>query len=180
MALYHRDAPGYRGGGSLVAMLAQAIQQSNCKLDVAALAYAKVGLGTYDAIMIGFIKKYQVNLVRPITYIRNVIGDTTWNALFATPGHPEFPAAHAVNGGVISVMLTDALGENFDLTLDHYSYLTPSLPARHYSSFDELGKEMGNSRLFGGIHYQASIDKGFWLGKKVCQNILSKVKFLKD
>jgi len=180
MALYHRDAPGYPGGGSLVAMLAQAFQQSNCKLDAAALAYAKVGLGTYDAIMIGFTKKYQVNLVRPITYIRNVMGYSTWNAQFATPGHPEFPAAHAVNGGVVSVMLTDALGENFDLTLDHYSYLTPSLPARHYNSFDELGREMGNSRLFGGIHYQASIDKGFWLGKKVCNNILSKVKFLKD
>lgn len=178
MALYHRDAPGYPGGGSLVAMLAQAFQQSNCKLDVAALAYAKVGLGTYDAIMIGFVKKYQVNLVRPITYIRNVMGHSTWNALFATPGHPEFPAAHAVNGGVVSVMLTDALGENFDLTLDHYSYI--GLPARHYNSFDELGQEMGNSRPFGGIHYQASCDKGFWLGKKVSNNILSKVKFLKE
>jgi len=180
MALYHRDAPGYPGGGSLVAMLAQAFQQSSCKLDVAALAYAKLGLGTYDALMIAFVKKYQVNLVRPITYIRNVMGHSTWNALFATPGHPEFPAAHAVNGGVVSAMLTDALGENFNLTLDHYSYLTPSLPARHYSSFDKLGREMGNSRVFGGIHYQASVDKGYWLGKKVCQNILSNVKFLKD
>ena len=180
MALYHRDAPGYPGGGSLVAMLKQALQQCGCKLDVAALAYAKLGLGTYDALMIAFTKKYQVNLVRPITYIRNVMGHPTWNALFATPGHPEFPAAHAVNGGVVSAMLTDAFGENFKLTLDHYSYLTPSLPARHYSSFDELGREMGNSRLYGGIHYQASIDKGFWLGKKVSATILSKVKFLKD
>ena len=180
MALYHRDAPGYPGGGSLVAMLAQAFQQSSCKLDVAALAYAKLGLGTYDALMIAFVKKYQVNLVRPITYIRNVMGHPTWNAQFATPGHPEFPAAHAVNGGVVSAMLTDALGENFDLTLDHYSYLSPSLPARHYASFDDLGREMGNSRVFGGIHYQPSVDKGFWLGKKVCQNILGKVKFLKE
>ena len=179
-AVYHRDAPGYPGGGALVAMLAQAFQQSNAKLDAAALAYAKAGLGTYDAITIGFVKKYQVNLVRPITYIRNVMGHATWNALFTTPGHPEFPSAHAINGGVISVMLTDVLGENFNLTLDHYSYLNPSLPARHYNSFDELGKEMGDSRVFGGIHYQASCDKGFWLGKKVSNNILSKVKFLKD
>ena len=41
------------------------------------------------------------------------MGHTTWNALFNTPGHPEFPSAHALNGGVISVMLTDVLGENF-------------------------------------------------------------------
>ena len=136
------------------------------------------GMGSNDAGTIGFIKKYQVNLVRPITYIRNVMGHTSWNALFNTPGHPEFPSAHALNGGVISVMLTDVLGENFELTLDHYNYL--GLPARHYASFDALGKEMGDSRVFGGIHYQASCDKGFWLGKKVSQNILSKVKFLKE
>ncbi|MDB5221954.1 MAG: superfamily protein [Chitinophagaceae bacterium] len=179
-AIYHRDAPGYPGGGTLVPMLAQTFQQSNCRLDAAALAYAKVGLGTYDAIMLGFVKKYQVNLVRPITYIRNVMGHTTWNALFATPGHPEFPSAHAINGGVISIMLTDVFGENFNLTLDHYSILSPPLPSRHYTSFDELGREMGDSRVFGGIHYQASCDKGFWLGKKVSQNILSKVKFLKE
>jgi hypothetical protein len=179
MALYHRDAPGYPAGGTLVAMLSQAFQQSNCKLDAAALAYVKLGLGTYDASIIGFTKKYEVNLVRPITYIWNVLGYTTWTPLFTTPGHPEFPSAHAFNGGVVSAMLTDALGENFDLTLDHYSYLTPSLPARHYNSFDELGQEMSNSRVFAGIHYQASCDKGFWLGKKVSDNILSEVKFLK-
>jgi len=179
-AIYHRDAPGYPGGGTLVAMLSQAFQQSGCKLDAAALAYSKLGIASYDAGMICFVKKYTVNLVRPITYIRNVMGHTTWNALFPTPGHPEFPSAHAVQGGAVSTMLTDVLGENFDLTLDHYSYLVPSLPARHYSSFDELGREMGNSRVLAGIHYQASCDKGFWLGKKVANNILSKVKFLKD
>ena len=180
MALYHRDAPGYPGGGSLVAMLAQALQQSSATLDKAALAYAKLGIGSHDAILNCFVKKYTVNLVRPITYIRSVMLQLGWNALFNTPGHPEFPSAHAVNGGVISVMLTDVLGENFNLTLDHYSYLTPSLPSRHYNSFDELGKEMGDSRVYGGIHYQASCDKGFWLGKKVSNNILSKVKFLKE
>ena len=180
VARYHRDAPGYPGGGSLVAMLAQALQQSSATLDKAALAYAKLGIGSHDAIVDCFVKKYTFNLVRPITYIRNVMGHSGWGALFNTPGHPEFPSAHAVNGGVVSVMLTDVLGENFNLTLDHYSYLVPSLPARHYNSFDELGKEMGDSRVFGGIHYQASCDKGFWLGKKISNNILSKVKFLKE
>ena len=180
MAIYHRDAPGYPGGGALVAMLAQALQQSSATLDKGTLAYAKLGIGSHDAITICFVNKYTYNLVRPITYIRNQMGYGTWSALFNTPGHPEFPSAHAVNGGVVSAMLTDVLGDNFNLTLDHYNYLVPSLPARHYNSFDELGKEMGDSRVFGGIHYQASCDKGFWLGKKVSNNILSKVNFLKE
>ncbi|MEO6220614.1 MAG: hypothetical protein ABIO81_09320 [Ginsengibacter sp.] len=41
-----------------------------------------------------------------------------------------------------------------------------------------MGKEMSDSRVFGGIHYQASCDKGIEQGKKVAQNILRKVKFL--
>ena len=74
-------------------------------------------------------------------------------------------------------MLTNVFGENFAFTLDHYAYL--GLPARNYSSFENLAQEMGNSRVFGGIHYQPSVDKGIAMSKKVCSNILSKVKFLK-
>jgi len=54
------------------------------------------------------------------------------------------------------------------------------LPPRSYNSFYEMSKEMADSRVLAGIHYQASCDKGRWLGEKVAQNILSKVKFLKE
>lgn len=177
MALYHRDAPGYPGGGHFVAVLSQVFSQSQVMLDVAALAFAKAGLASYNATTICFTQKYTVNLVRPITYIRNVMGYGTWNALFNTPGHPEFPSAHAVNGAAVAAMLTDEIGENFQFTLNTYAYL--GLPARSYNSFYEMGKEMADSRVFGGIHYQASCDKGRWLGEKVVQNILNTVNFKK-
>ncbi len=177
MAIYHRDAPGYPCGGTFPAMLSQVIQKAECSLDVSALAYAKMGIGAYEALTLCFINKYTYNLVRPITYIRNVMGHTTWSALFNTPGHPEFPAAHATSGGMVATMLTNVFGENFSFTLNHYDYL--GLPARNYQSFENLGIEMGNSRVFGGIHYQPSVDKGFTMSKKVCSNILSKLKFKK-
>jgi PAP2 superfamily len=177
MAIYHRDAPGYPGGGHFVAVLSQVFSQSQVKLDVAALAYVKAGLAIYNATTICFTQKYTVNLVRPITYIRDVMGYPTWNALFNTPGHPEFPSAHAVNGAAVAAMLTDELGANFQFTLNTYAYL--GLPARSYNSFFEMGKEMADSRVFGGIHYQASCDKGRLLGEKVAQNILNIVKFKK-
>jgi hypothetical protein len=177
-ALYHRDAPGYPGGGSLVAFLSQIFQQANCSLDLAALAYAKVGIADNDALRFCFVQKYAVNLVRPITYIRNVLGHSTWNALFPTPGHPEFPSAHSTNGGLITVMLNSVFGENFSFRLNHYDYL--NLPARNYASFEALGREMSNSRPLGGIHYQASCDKGFLMGEKIATNILGIVKFLKE
>ena len=178
MAIYHRDAPGYPGGGHFTAVLSQVLTQSQVKLDVAALAYAKTGIAAFDATAICFVNKYNYNLVRPINYIRNVLHHATWSAQFNTPGHPEFPSAHAVNGAAVAAMLTDVIGGNFQFTLNTYGYL--GLPARSYNSFYEMGKEMADSRVFGGIHYQASCDKGRWLGEKVVANILNTVKFLKE
>ena len=51
---------------TLVAMLSQGFQQSGCKLDAAALAYAKVGIGSNDAGTIGFIKKTRLILCGPL------------------------------------------------------------------------------------------------------------------
>ena len=178
MAIYHRDAPGYPGGGHFVAVLSQVLTKAGSMLDAAALVYAKTGIATFDAGTICFINKYNYNVERPINYIRDEMQHSGWNALFNTPGHPEFPSAHAVNGSAIAAMLTDVLGDNFQFTLNTYEYL--GLPARNYNSFAEMAKEMADSRVFGGIHYQASCDKGLWLGEKVSQNILNKVKFLKD
>lgn len=178
MALYHRDAPGYPGGGHFVAILEQVLVQAGSMLDVAALAYAKTGIASFDATTICFVNKYTYNLERPITYIRRVMGQPGWNALFPTPGHPEFPSAHAVNSAAIAAMLTNVIGENFQFTIDTYKYL--GFPARSYHSFSEMAKEMADSRVLGGIHYQASCDKGLEQGEKVAQNILSTIKFLKD
>ena len=177
MAIYHRDAPGYPGGGHFVAVLSQVLTKAQVALDVAALAYVKVGLGQHDVTMICFVNKYSYNLLRPITYIQNEMGHSTWSPLIPTPNHPEFPSAHAVNSAAVAVMLTDVFGDNFQFTLHTYDYL--GLPARSYNSFYEMSKEMSDSRVFGGIHYQASCDKSIVQGKKVAQNILSKVKFLK-
>lgn len=74
-------------------------------------------------------------------------------------------------------MLNSVYTEPFGFTLNHYDYL--GLQSRTYASFRELGLEMGNSRVFAGIHYQASCDKGFEMGRKVASNILQTVKFLK-
>jgi hypothetical protein len=178
MAIYHRDAPGYPGGGHFVAVLAQVFSKAKPSLATAALCYAKVGIAQCDATVLCFTTKYHYNLVRPITYIRNVMGHSTWSPLIPTPNHPEFSSAHAVNSSAVATMLTNVFGDNFQFTLHTYDYL--GLPARNYNSFDEMTEEMANSRVFGGIHYQASCDKGRMQGRKIATNILKKLKFKKD
>jgi hypothetical protein len=175
MALYHRDAPGYPGGGHFVLVLAQVLAKASPALDVAAVAYAKVGVAQCDASTICFTYKYSFNTVRPITYIRGEMGHTTWNSLFNTPGHPEFPSGHSTISSAVAEALTDVFGDNFAFTLNSYAYL--GFPNRSYTSFRAMSKEMSDSRVFGGIHYQISCDKSRELGKKVTENVLSTVDF---
>jgi hypothetical protein len=177
-AIYYRDAPGYPGGGHFVSILSQLLTTVQPALDFAALLYAKVGIGQYDASVICFRNKYHYNQIRPITYIRNEMGHPGWSPLIPTPNHPEFPSAHAVNNASVVEMLTNMFGDNFHFALHTYDYL--GLPARSFNSFYEMGKEMSNSRVFGGIHCQSSCDKGSMQGKRVAQNILNTIRFLKD
>ena len=53
------------------------------------------------------------------------------------------------------------------------------MPSRSFNSFRAFAIDAGNSRLYAGIHYQPSIDAGLIQGRKVAENIISKLKILK-
>jgi hypothetical protein len=174
-ALYTRDTPGYPGGAHFVMILSQTLAKALPTLDIAAVAYAKVGITQHDATVICFMNKYSFNVVRPITYIRDVMGHPNWNPLFNTPGHPEFPSGHSTISTAVTEALTDVFGDNFALTLNTYAYI--GLPNRSYTSFKAMANEFSDARVFAGIHYQETCDKSQQLGKKVAENVLSTVNF---
>jgi len=177
IAMYHAEGSGYGGGSSMFAQLSQILSQTNSDLTKAALIYAKAGIGSYEALTFTFMEKYRNNVLRPITYIRNVMGYAGWNALFGTPPYPEYPAGHPTNGGVLVAMLSDEFGANFSFDFDFYNYL--GRPARHYDSPEALGQEMSIARVYAGIHFKPGVYAGLELGKKVSTNILSNLHFLK-
>ena len=176
MALYWRDVPGVTTPGHYVSILRQVLEIENSKLDKAAIAYALGGIIVYDAAISSWQTKYQYHLVRPITYIRNVFGQTTWTPLLTTPAHPEYSSAHAVLSAADAEALTAVFGDNYSFTDHTYDYL--GMPSRSFNSFRAFGIDAGNSRLYAGIHYQPSIDAGLIQGRKVAENIISKLKIL--
>ncbi len=69
-------------------------------------------------------------------------------------------------------------GGNFQFALNTYAYL--DLPTRSYNSFYEMGKNMADSRVYGGLHYRETHEKSLIQGKKVAENIMNNVKFKKE
>jgi len=177
-ALYFRDQPGYQAGTAYVSMFGQIMNVENPQLDFYALAHVKTGIALYES-MIGCWKiKYQALVDRPIRYIRNVLGHTTWSPVFATPGHPDFPSGHSQNGGAFAAVMTTILGDNYPFTLHTYDNL--GMAPRTYNSFDEMAVDVGRSRVYAGIHYTYSCVEGKKQGEKIAWNVLNILKFKKD
>ena len=170
MAIFWRDVPGATSPGHWLSILQQVIRKKNTRLDYAALAYALTGIGINDALIACFEAKYKYNLVRPVTYIREVLGYSNWNPHIGTPAHPEYVSAHSSLSAAAGSILEKLFG-NIGTFTDHtYDYL--GLAPRSYASLSAIGEEAGLSRLYAGIHYQQSIDAGLMQGKKVAANIL--------
>ena len=173
--------PGY-GTGHYLNIVKQVLEKENPTLDISALILAQAGMAVEDA-GVGCVQvKYANNVVRPQTYIRKIFGDAGWAPPIGQPNHPDYPSGHSTLAGATAEILTSHFGDNFSFTDNSFVDFTGSqhFDAREHSSFTEMANEIGDSRVYGQIHYPKSCEDGQSLGRKVAQNILSKVKFLKD
>ena len=150
-------------------ILTQLIIKNHIDLGSAAAAYALHGIALNDASISVFKTKYQFNLVRPATYIRNVMGFPNWNSVIPTPPHPEYTAAHAVISAASAVVLERIFGTNYSFTDHSYDAL---YGPRSYKSFDDYAKEAGRSRFLAGIHYSPSIATGLKQGRQVGNKVM--------
>ena len=99
-------------------ILTQLIVLTKKDLFEAAAAYALHGIALNDASISVMKTKYAHNLVRPISYIRNIMLKPTWNTVIPTPPHPEYSAAHAVVSAASATVLGNIFGTNYQFT-DH-------------------------------------------------------------
>jgi hypothetical protein len=192
IAKYYEDAnPGLPAGAHYVSILKLALEQFNPALDKAAVTYAKTGISLFDATTGSFKAKFQFLRERPFSFIRTVIAPVAdpanqWKPFIGTPPFPDFPSNHAVFSSSVAYSLASLYGNNTPLVNSTYEFRTfdfgngpVSLGSRHYASFDAMTQEIAISRLYGGIHYRYSCEEGMKQGKKIAQNIHSKLKFLK-
>jgi hypothetical protein len=175
-AVYYRDNPGF-GGAHYLSIFKQIMEQENPHLDFTAYAFAKVSIGIYDVAIGCWKTKYKYNQQRPIRYIREVLGHSTWNTVFPTPNFPDFPSGHSDVAGVFREIMTGLLGSHYHFTDHSYDYL--GMPARSFNSFDDFTDDISNARVFAGIHYRISCDRAIIQGRKIGENINNTLKFMK-
>ncbi|HEX5653762.1 MAG TPA: vanadium-dependent haloperoxidase [Chitinophagaceae bacterium] len=149
-------------------VITQALEQTGASLALAAETYAKAGIAERDAVIVTFRSKYANNLIRPVSYIRAVINNS-WLPFIVTPPHPEYPAAHSMVTGSALQAAARVVGEHVMVTDRSYEFR--GLPARTYHGLFAAAQEAGISRLYGGIHYQNSINVGLAMALQIGNNV---------
>jgi hypothetical protein len=129
-----------------------------------------------DAYIGCFNAKYHFSFWRPVTAIRNgdidgndlTVADPAWTSLGVTPGHPEYPAAHACLTG----SLANTLEQYFGTPHVHLTVSSAVTNTTHYfQNVHELEREVEGARIYAGFHYHHSLVQGFLLGHKVSENV---------
>ena len=152
-------------GGHSIAILTQTLRQLDAGLNVAAEAYARLGVALADAFVACWHAKYRYNLVRPVTYIRSVI-DPAWGDQLpvVTPPFPEYPSGHSVQSGAFAQVMYDLFG---DLPLTDHTHDARGYAPRRFNSYFQMANEAAISRLYGGIHFRSAIERGVEQGRAI-------------
>lgn len=177
LALFYRDNPGF-GDGHYISILKQLLEQKQPTLDQTAMVCAKTGIACVDAGIGCWQIKFKYNQERPVRYIREVLGHREWKPLFDTPPFPDFPSGHSTIAGSFAEILKDFFGSSYRFSDHTYDYL--GMRPRTYNSFDELVKEICDSRVYAGIHYVYSCSAAAVHGRKIGRNINNTLKFRKE
>jgi RHS repeat-associated protein len=129
------------------------------------IALADAGIAAWDA-------KYTFDAWRPITAIRQAdkdgnlltTADANWVPLINTPPFPEYVSGHSTFSAAAAAVLDKTFGNTF--AFNSGSVGLPNV-TRSFTSFDAAAIEAGQSRIYGGIHFQFSNQDGLKLGKQI-------------
>jgi membrane-associated phospholipid phosphatase len=186
IALFWKDAIGtaYAFGHWNKIAEGVSVAQGLNLLDDARL-FAVLNISTADALIACWDAKYAYNFWRPVTAIPfagdsainpATVSDPTWTPLIVTPNFPSYMSAHSTVSGASATVLTALFGLDYA-----FSVGSDGLPGvtRSFSSFAAAAAEAGQSRIYGGIHFQfdnqAGLATGGALGQFVVQNFLVPV-----
>lgn len=185
-AAYHwDDGPGRTSGpaGHWMSIAGQILQAQQRNLAECARVYCLAGLTAADTYSVCWYTKYKYFLLRPATYIRDVL-QPGWKPLLFTPACPEHISAPAALGTALPAVLTGLLGDAAFVDATHAGspLMTPAggpfvLSERPFASLTAAGAEAGESGLAGGANFRQSIEQGRMSGSCVAQEVLDKLDF---
>lgn len=159
--------------GHWMSIASSAIRKNNLNMMEAAETYVMVSTALADGFISCWDAKYAFNTIRPHTYIERYI-DADWNPILQTPPFPEYPSGHSVVSAAAATVLTKKFGDSYSFV--DSTQMAIGLPPRKFNSFNDAAAEVGESRIYGGIHFRQACDLGAEQGKAIGNHVISKLR----
>jgi membrane-associated phospholipid phosphatase len=141
--------------------------------------FALVNLASADARISTWSTKYANLAIRPITALNSTYATNGWQPLLTTPNHPENDSGHSATAAAAFGVLSDLYGDSIpggSAAVSSYLYDpqtgNPVSPL-NYTSFSSLISDVGESRVYGGVHFQYSIDAANTVGADVANFVVA-------
>ena len=136
-----------------------------------------------DAVQAMVVAKLRYNYWRPITAIRNgdqdgndaTTRDPAWVPLLATPNFQEYPCGHCTGVAVATEVLKLAGGLPATTPVRVAAGTNPNLVVQTVSGWDELVRQVSDSRMYGGVHYRFSNEAGEEIGRRAARLTVERV-----
>ena len=142
----------------------------------AARDFALLNVAGADARIACWDAKYAFNFWRPVTAIQRAgedgnpatEADPGWTPLVATPNFPEYVSGHTTVSGAMATILRVLFGDDPGVG---YTATSPTNPGfeRHWTTFSEGVREVIDARVYSGIHFRSSDERGAKLGRQVAR-----------
>ncbi|KAH7115252.1 phosphatidic acid phosphatase type 2/haloperoxidase [Dendryphion nanum] len=164
--------------------LANAVVGDKLAKDVTASArfYAQLNYALANAAIASWDSKYFYDSWRPVTAIhypgiylasRRNVSDANWTPLLSpTPNHQDYLSTHAISGAAAAAVIKAWNGgsDSVDVLLSSNVIVdSVGVITRRITNLTAAAYENGDSRIFGGIHFQFASDVGnkigFWVGE---------------
>ena len=133
-----------------------------------------------DSYIAGWDSKFHYDFWRPYTAVRaaatdgndNTPEDASWEPLMNTPPVQDYPSTHSALGNAAATVLNKLVGSSVGFTMTSTS-ADPFNSTRSLTNFSQAALENADSRVFAGIHFRFSCEKGLELGQDIGDWILS-------
>lgn len=138
---------------------------------------AMLWTGYADAAIACFNGKYKYGFWRPVTAIPagggnpDLTADPAWQALAATPAHPEYPAAHGCLTGAVAPLVADFFGGTKVHVLMDSTVFTDSVHQHVYEDTRDWMDEVFWARIYAGFHFHHSLEVGSGIGASVAAGV---------
>jgi hypothetical protein len=132
----------------------------------AARDFALLNVAGADARIACWDTKYAFNFWRPVTAIQ--LTDPTWTPLVATPNFPEFVSAHTTVSSAMATVLMVLFDDDPGVAFTATSPTNPGFE-RHWATFSEGVREVIDARVYAGIHFRSSDERGARIGRQVAR-----------